>query len=50
MHTIFWLENFEGRCNSEYLGVDGKIISEWTLRKEVGEMWTGFIWLRQRRQ
>jgi hypothetical protein len=32
----------EGRDHSE----DGKIISEWILRKWGGKVWTGYIWLR----
>jgi hypothetical protein len=33
MHKIFWLENLKGRNYSEDLGIDGKIIFEWLLRK-----------------
>jgi hypothetical protein len=33
MHTIFWLENPEGREHLEDLGVDGKITLEWILEK-----------------
>jgi len=33
MHTKFWSENLKGRDHSENLGVDGRIISEWILRK-----------------
>jgi hypothetical protein len=33
MHTISWLENLKGRDSLEDLGVDGKIIVEWILRK-----------------
>jgi hypothetical protein len=46
MHTIYWLENLKGRDHSEDLGIDGKIILEWILGKQGGEVWTGFIWLR----
>jgi hypothetical protein len=28
------------------LGVDGRIILKWMLRKLCGKVWTGFIWLR----
>jgi hypothetical protein len=33
MHTIFWLENLKRRDHLEELGVDGKIMLEWILRK-----------------
>jgi hypothetical protein len=33
MHTKFWLEGLKGRDHSEDLGIDGKIILEWILRK-----------------
>jgi len=46
MHKIFWLENLEERDHSDDLGVNGRTILEWILRKEGGWMWTGFIWLR----
>jgi hypothetical protein len=38
MHTIFWLENLKGRDHLEDLGVDGRIIFEWILRKYGGRM------------
>jgi hypothetical protein len=27
-------------------GVDGRMGSKWTLGRLVGEVWSGFIWLR----
>jgi hypothetical protein len=39
-------ENLKGRDHSKYLGVDGRIILEWILRKWGGKMWTGCIWFR----
>jgi hypothetical protein len=36
-----------GKVHSEYLGVGGKIILEWILGKQYGNLWTGFIWLRK---
>jgi hypothetical protein len=33
----------EGRDQSEDLGVDGKIILEWILRKRGGKVWTGCL-------
>jgi hypothetical protein len=46
MHTKFQLENLKGSEHSEDLGIDRKVILGWILRKERGEVWTGFIWLR----
>jgi hypothetical protein len=45
MHTKFLLENLKGRDHSKDLGVDGKILLEWNLEKECGNLWTEFIWL-----
>jgi hypothetical protein len=42
----FGLESLKGRDHSEDLGMDGKIILEWTLGKQGGKVWTAFIWLR----
>jgi hypothetical protein len=36
----------KGRDQSEDLGTDGSIILKWILEKEVGKVWTGFIWVR----
>jgi hypothetical protein len=33
MNAIVWLENLKGRGHLEDLGVDGKLILEWVLRK-----------------
>jgi hypothetical protein len=38
IHTKFWLENLKGRDHSEDPGIDGRIISEWLLGKQVGKM------------
>jgi hypothetical protein len=43
MQTKFWPENLKGRYHAEELGVDGKIMLEWILRKYGGKVWTGFI-------
>jgi hypothetical protein len=40
---MFWLENLEGRDNSENLGVNGKIILEWILEKQDANVWAGCI-------
>jgi hypothetical protein len=37
--------NLKVRYHFEDLGIDGKLISEWVLGKQVGRLWTGFIWL-----
>jgi hypothetical protein len=40
------LKNLKGRDHLADLGVDGRIIAEWILGKQVGKVWTEFIWLR----
>jgi hypothetical protein len=39
------VENPEGKNHFEDLDVDGRLL-EWILYKQVGRVWTGFIWLR----
>jgi hypothetical protein len=36
MHTVFWFEHLYGRDHLEDVGIDGKIVMEWMLRKQVG--------------
>jgi hypothetical protein len=38
--------NLKSREHLQDIGVDGRIISEWTLEKQSGKVITGFIWLR----
>jgi hypothetical protein len=44
----FLLGNLKGRDYSEDLGVYGRIILKWVLKKFCVKSWTGFIWLRIR--
>jgi hypothetical protein len=46
MYTIFWSENLKGRVPSKDIDLGGRIILEWILGKQDGNVWTGFIWLR----
>jgi hypothetical protein len=46
MHTIFQLENQNGRYDLEDIAIDGKIILEWILEQLRGKMRTAFIWFR----
>jgi hypothetical protein len=46
MHTVFELENLNGRDHLVELGVDGSIILEWILGKQVWKVLSGLIWLR----
>jgi hypothetical protein len=48
LNTVFWSEILKGADHLEDLGVDGRIILEWSLGKYVRKVWTGFIWLRIR--
>jgi hypothetical protein len=43
IHTKFWLEKLKGKDHLEDLGIDGKIILELILGKQV-KGWAGCIW------
>jgi len=46
MYTVFWLEDVKGRDHSqEDLGIDRKIILEQILGKQIGKVWSRYIWL-----
>jgi hypothetical protein len=44
--TGIWLEIPKGGDHLEDQGVDGRIGSDWILRRLVGGVWSGFTWLR----
>jgi hypothetical protein len=44
--TRFWWEIPKEKYHSEDQGIDGRILSECTLKRLAGEMWIGFDWLR----
>jgi hypothetical protein len=46
IHTKFWAENLNGRDYLEDLGMDGREILKWILKKCDVRVGTGFIWLR----
>jgi hypothetical protein len=48
MSTKFWSENLKVGDYAEDIGVDGRIILDWILGMESGNVWIGFIWLRTR--
>ena len=45
MLTKFFKEDMKGRDQKLNLGIDGRIVMKWILKKEDRRMWAGFIWL-----
>jgi hypothetical protein len=37
MRSLFWMEDLKGQDHLEDLGMDGRIISEWILKKQGGK-------------
>jgi len=46
MHTECYSETLKRRDHLRDLGIDGKIVSDWTSKKQDIRVWTGFIWIR----
>jgi hypothetical protein len=46
MHTTFQLENVKESDCFEDLGIHGRILLKWILKKRGARAWTEFIWLR----
>jgi hypothetical protein len=46
MYTKFLVRKPEEKLSLGRLDRDGRIILEWIIKKQVGRVWTGFIWLR----
>jgi hypothetical protein len=46
MHTEFWFTNLLERDHLEEIGVDGRRMFKWILKKWSGRLWVGLICLR----
>jgi hypothetical protein len=46
VHTQLWWGDLGERGHLEDLGIDGRIMATWIIKKWDGEAWTAFISLR----
>jgi hypothetical protein len=46
MHADSLLRNLNETYRFKEVGVNGRIILKWVLRKQDRRAWTGFIWIR----
>ena len=46
MHTVFWWQDLRERGNFEDLGMDGRKILKWMVKKLDGETWIALLWVR----
>jgi hypothetical protein len=46
VHKWFWLGDLMEGEHLEDLGVDGRIILKWILKKWDGDAWSGLMWYR----
>ena len=46
LQTAFWWGDLRERDHLEDLGVDGRVILNWTFKTWAGKAWTRLIWLR----
>jgi hypothetical protein len=44
-HSRFWWGNLKVKYHMEHMGLNGRIILKWTLKKYDWRMWTTFGWL-----
>jgi hypothetical protein len=46
VHTGFWWQDLRERGKFEDLGINGRKILKWIVKKWDGEAWIGLLWLR----